>query len=59
MNIMPAGIYGPFTRYVNLRIAHAQGMPGTFSPRPRNSDPDMHHDMHRDARAVKHAGIVN
>ena len=23
--------------------AHAPGMPGTFSPRPRVSDPDMHH----------------
>ena len=27
-----------------LRVAHAPGMPGTFSPRPRVSDPDMHHD---------------
>ena len=23
--------------------AHAPGMPGTFSPQPRVSDPDMHH----------------
>ena len=33
----------PLTRYVNLRVAHAPGMPGTFSPPPRVSDPDMHH----------------
>ena len=25
--------------------AHAPGMPGTFSPPPRVSDPDMHHGM--------------
>ena len=35
--------YGPLTRYAKLRIAHAPGMPGTFSPPPRVSDPDMHH----------------
>ena len=26
------GIHGPLTRYVNLRVAHAPGIPGTFSP---------------------------
>ena len=36
-------IHGPLTRYVKLRIAHAPGMPGTFSSPPRVSDPDMHH----------------
>ena len=35
--------HGPLARYVNLRVAHAPGMPGTFSPPPRVSDPDMHH----------------
>ena len=30
-------------RYVKLRVAHAPGMPGTFSPPPRIGDPDMHH----------------
>ena len=35
--------YGPLTRYVKMRVAHAPGMPGTFSPSPRGSDPDMHH----------------
>ena len=33
----------PLARYVKLRVAHAPGMPGTFSPPPRISDPDMHH----------------
>ena len=35
--------HGPPSRYVKLRVAHASGMPGTFSPPPRVSDPDMHH----------------
>ena len=34
---------GPLTRYSKLRVAHAPGMPGTFSPPPGVSDPDMHH----------------
>ena len=34
---------GPLARYVKLRVAHAPGMPGTFSPPPRVSDHDMHH----------------
>ena len=36
---------GRLTRYVKLRVAHAPGMPGPFSPPPRVSDPDMHHGM--------------
>ena len=35
--------HGPLARYVKLRVAHATGMPGTFSLPPRVSDPDMHH----------------
>ena len=35
--------HGPLARYVKLRVAYALGMPGTFSPPPRVSDPDMHH----------------
>ena len=35
--------HGPLTRYAKLPVAHAPGMPGTFSPPPRVSDPDMHH----------------
>ena len=33
----------PLTRYAKFRVAHAPGIPGTFSPPPRVSDPDMHH----------------
>ena len=33
----------PLTRHVKLRVVHASGMPGTFSPPPRVSDPDLHH----------------
>ena len=35
--------HGPLARYVKFRVAHAPGMPGTFSPPPRVSNPDMHH----------------
>ena len=37
--------HGPLTRYAKLRVAHAPGMPGTFSPPLRVSDPDMRHGM--------------
>ena len=36
-------VHGSLTRYAKLRVGHAPGMPGTFSPPPRVSDPDMHH----------------
>ena len=36
---------GPLARYVKLRVAHALGISGTFSPPPQVSDPDMHHGM--------------
>ena len=36
-------LHGPLARYVKLRVARAPGMPGTFSPSPRVSDPDMLH----------------
>ena len=40
--------HGPLTRYVHLWVAHAPGMPGTFSRhrlerKPLDSDPGMHH----------------
>ena len=35
-------LYMASARYVKLRVAHAPGMPGTFSPSLRVSDPDMH-----------------
>ena len=34
--------YEPLTRYAKLRVAHAPGMPRTFCPPPRVSNPDMH-----------------
>ena len=33
----------PLTRYIKLRVVHAPGMPGTFSPPLPVSDPDMDH----------------
>ena len=36
-------LHGPLARYVKLRFAHVPEMPGTFSPSPRVSDPDIHH----------------
>ena len=39
----PTSLVGPLARYVELRIAHAPGMPGTFSPPPWVNDPAMHH----------------
>ena len=35
--------HGPLARHVKLLVAQAPGMPGTFSPQPGVSDPDMHH----------------
>ena len=39
--------HGPLSRYVKLRVVHAPGMPGTFSPLPTLkalvSAPGMHH----------------
>ena len=36
-------LHGPLSRYVKLWVAHTPEMPGTFSPSPWVSDPDMHH----------------
>ena len=33
---------GPIARYVKIGIAHASGMPRTFSQPPQVSNPDMH-----------------
>ena len=58
------GDHGPLTRYVKLLVAHAPGMPGTFSPPPTSQEPvslrSRHAPRHvRDARAVLHVGIAN
>ena len=50
--------HGPLTRYVKLRVAHTQGMPGTFSlphhqRKPLVTDPGMHH-----GKCVTHVGIA-
>ena len=34
--------YGHLARYAKWRVPHAPRMPGTFSPPPRISDPDMY-----------------
>ena len=53
--------HGSLTRYVKLQVAHAPGMPGTFSRhrlqrKPLVSDPDMHHGR---CVTVMHVGIAN
>ena len=40
---LTAPYHGPLDIYVKLWVAHAPGMPGTFSPLLRVSNPDMHH----------------
>ena len=39
----PIMTHRPLPRYAKLRVTHAPGMPGTFSPPPRVSYPDIHH----------------
>ena len=39
--VITTSVLGPLTRYVLMRVAHAPGMSGTFSPSPLVSDPDM------------------
>ena len=56
--------HGPLTRYVQVWVAHAPGMPGTFSPSPTSKEStsmlSRHASRHvRDARAVMHVGIAN
>ena len=51
--------HGPLTRYANLQVAHAPGMPRTFSPPPAGWRPRHALGHVRNARAVMHAGIVN
>ena len=55
---------GPLTRYVKLRVVHAPGMPGTFSPPPTSKETASKRSRHasrhvRVARAVMHVGIAN
>ena len=43
LHMFPIFENGPLTRYAKLRVVHAPGKPGTLSPPPQISDPDMHH----------------
>ena len=55
--------HGPLTRYANLRVAHAPGMPGTFSLPPTSMGTSSYRSRHasrhaRHARALMHAGSL-
>ena len=57
-------IHGALTRYAKLRVAHAPGMPGTFSLPPTSKETAGQRSRHvsrhvREARAVMHVGIAN
>ena len=57
-------VHGPLTRYVKVRIAHAPGMQGTFSPpstlKESASKQSRQASRHvRHARAVMYVGIAN
>ena len=49
--------HGPLIRYVKLWVAHAPGMPGTFSLPPTSKETASLRSRH--ARAVMHVGIAN
>ena len=56
--------HGPRTRYVKLRVVHAPGMPGKFSPPPISKETASYRSRHasrhvRDARAGMYVGIAN
>ena len=42
-NVLYTVHLGPLARYVRLWVAHAPGMPETFSRPPQVSDPDTYH----------------
>ena len=55
---------GPLTRNIKLRVAHAPGIPGTFSSPPTLKGPtslrSQHASLHvRHTRAVMHVGIAD
>ena len=57
-------LHGPLTRYVKLQVAHAPGMPGTFSSSPITNETASKRSRHpsrhvRRARVVMHVGITN
>ena len=63
-NIFHCHLNGPLTRYVQLRVAHAPGIPGTFSPPPTSKETTCWRSRNasqhvRHARAVMHVGFAN
>ena len=59
-----AWCHGPLARYVTLRVAHAPGMPRTFSLPPTSNENARERPWHasrhvRDARALMHVGVAN
>ena len=42
-NSLSCSLHGPLIGYVKSRVVYAPRTPGTFSPPPRVSDPDIHH----------------
>ena len=57
-------MHGPLTGYVKLRVAHATGMTGTFSPPPTSKESASKRSRNasghvRYVRAVMHVGIAN
>ena len=57
-------VNGPLIRYVKLRVVHAPGMPGTFSPPPTSKEIASYRSRRasrhvRHARAVMHVRIDN
>ena len=57
-------LHGPLTIYFNLRVAHAPGKSGKFSPPPTSkgtaNKQSRHASRHvRHARALLHVGIAN
>ena len=57
-----SGLHGPLTRYSKMRVAHAPGMPGPFSPPPTSNESASYRSQHasrhvRHARVVMHVGI--
>ena len=48
----------PLTRYVQLRVAHGPGMPGTFSPPPASKETACWRSRYA-SRHVRHSGGEN
>ena len=62
--VMIFSLHGPPIRYVKLRVAHAPGMPGRFSPPPTSEETAGQRSKRVSghvcqARARMHAGIAN